>query len=111
MARNLGATLTGASDKTALIDVSDGAATQTYTFDDLDRLASGFAARLGARRGERIGVLGANSAAYIAALLGIMRAGAVAVPINTRFPDSLVEFVIDDAALTHVFADAANLAR
>jgi len=111
MARNLGATLGGGSDKVALIDVADGAATRTYSFDELDRRTRGFAAQLDVRRGERIGVLGANSAAYVAALFGIMRAGAVAVPINTRFPDHLVEYVIDDAALTRVFADATNIAR
>ena len=111
VARNLGATLSGGSDKTALIEVTDGAPTRAYSFDELDRRTRGFAAQLDVRRGERIGVLGANSAAYVAALFGIMRAGAVAVPINTRFPDTLVEYVIDDAALTHVFADAANILR
>ncbi len=109
-ADNLGACLAGASDQTALIDLSEPNAT-TYTFARLNSLTDGFAESLDNDRGQRIGLLAANSAAYITCLFGIMRAGGVAVPINTRFPDATVDHVADDASLIDVYADEANRHR
>ncbi|MEM7017467.1 MAG: class I adenylate-forming enzyme family protein [Pseudomonadota bacterium] len=108
--RNLGATLTGNSEKTALIDLSTPAAAQ-YSFDQLDALINGFAASLNPTRGQRIGLLAANSAAFVTTLFGIMRAGGVAVPINTKFPDATVSYVIQDAELSDMYADEANQVR
>jgi O-succinylbenzoic acid--CoA ligase len=69
-------------DKTALIG-SD----ETMTFAELDRRAAGIAAHLraeGVARGDFVAVLGANSLAFACAVFGIMRAGAVLVPVNSR---------------------------
>ena len=108
-ADNLGACLVGGNDRTALIDLSANAA--TYTFERLNVSTDGFAESLDVARGQRIGLLAANSAAYVACLFGIMRAGGVAVPINTRFPDATVEHVVSDASLIDVYADEANRHR
>jgi len=58
------------------------------TFAALDREARTFAAALvasGIRPGDRVAIWTFNSYEWVVALLGIERAGAVLVPINTRF--------------------------
>src|ERR1700728_5496501 len=55
------------------------------TYADLAKLAGGFAALLAARgisKGDRVLIWGENSAEWIAAFLGCMFAGAVAVPMD-----------------------------
>ena len=51
----------------------------------------------GFARGDRIALLSANRAEYLAAYYGIMRAGLVAVPVNYRFPKKTIEFIVKDA--------------
>ncbi len=61
---------------------------QRITFAELAELATGAASALvaaGVEPGERVAVWAPNSAAWIVAALGITTAGAVLVPINTRF--------------------------
>lgn len=63
--------------------VGDGAA---LTFAGLDAAADAWAARLhagGAGCGAHVGLLGANSPAWLAAAFGAWRAGATLVPIST----------------------------
>lgn len=61
---------------------------------------------LGHPPGERIALLGANSLDYVAALLGILRAGLVAVPVNFKLPAALVAFVLEDSGAQRVLCDA-----
>lgn len=107
--RNLGDTLTGGSERAALIDLSADAV--RFSFDALDAATAGIASQVGAERGQRVGLLGANSAALVATLFGIMRAGAVSVPINTKFPDTTLEFVARDAELVAAYCDRDNGSR
>jgi acyl-CoA synthetase (AMP-forming)/AMP-acid ligase II len=57
-----------------------------WTYADLWRrsgaVAAGLLGRLGAVPGSRIGILGDNDTAYLAAYFGVLRAGCVAVPLN-----------------------------
>jgi len=112
---NLGAVIQRDDDKVALVDLSIPGDPRTFTFADLQRLANGVAAELdaepGMMPGTRIGILAYNSVEYLAVLLGIMRAGGVAVPINFKFPDATVHYVVSDAALATVFADEQNRDR
>src|SRR5207253_1492704 len=52
-----------------------------------------------------IAMLGANSAEYLVAYLAIMRAGLVAVPVNTQLADATIAFILEDAAAEFAFAD------
>ncbi|SAL27412.1 fatty-acid CoA ligase [Caballeronia sordidicola] len=105
-------------EKIALIEVSDitGAdesSLETHmSYGELDALSNGVARALtahGLRRGDRVAILAANCAPYVAALLGIMRAGLVAVPVNFKFPSAMSTFVMRDSGAKIVFCDKARL--
>ena len=117
MSRNLGLTSLGdgeASDDIVLIDQLDPDHPVQFSKATLNELASSVARFVRAsdiQRGERVGILGLNSVYFVAALLGIMRAGAVAVPINFKFPDETIKFICDDAELCMVFVDENQASR
>jgi acyl-CoA synthetase (AMP-forming)/AMP-acid ligase II len=120
MPHNLGDLIGAGVDpaKPALIALGEPDASGTtwpdtrLSYGELDDLANGVARGLMARRfvpGQRIAILSANRAEYVAALLGIMRAGLIAVPVNFKFPAALSTFVIHDSGAQLVFCDAARL--
>jgi acyl-CoA synthetase (AMP-forming)/AMP-acid ligase II len=58
------------------------------TWEDLHGEAQGFGAALvaaGVERGDRVALWAPNSAEWVVAVLGLWQAGAVLVPVNTRF--------------------------
>ena len=100
--------------KVALIDLGGEAGPREFTFAALDALSNGVARALvgrGLARGERVAILSANRAEYLAAYYGAMRAGLVPVPVNHRFPPDLVAFVVRDAGARMVFCDRARRAQ
>ncbi|MEX3943537.1 AMP-binding protein [Paraburkholderia sp. BR10937] len=111
---NLGDLIDHAADpgELALIELDEAGVPVHYTYGELGALAANVAAALAARyrRGERVAVLAANSAHYVATVLGIMRAGLVAVPVNFRFPRGLIADVIADSGARLVFCDAKRVA-
>ena len=100
-------------DTSALIDCVDWDRPRHYTHRDIDRLACAVANGLlqkGLSTGQRVGILSANRAEFLAAYFGIMRAGLVAVPINHKFPRATIEFVLSDAEIRLVFCDTPRRA-
>ncbi|MEI8149989.1 MAG: class I adenylate-forming enzyme family protein [Hyphomicrobiales bacterium] len=97
--------------KVAIIDLGGEEVPTEYTYLELDAMTVGVAralAKRGFKRGDRIAILSANRAEYIAAYFGIMRAGLVAVPVNYRFPKQTIGLIIKDAGAKLVFCDRAS---
>jgi acyl-CoA synthetase (AMP-forming)/AMP-acid ligase II len=99
---NLGDLIDPAADpeRIALIGVDADLRESPCTYAELDALAEGVAQALRGGQyaaGERIALLSANSVRYVAAVLGIMRAGLVAVPVNFKFPASTIAYVLEDS--------------
>src|ERR1700721_238977 len=97
----------------AIVDLGGDGGPREFSYAQLDAMANGVARALaerGLQRGDRIALLSANRAEYIAAYYGIMRAGLVAVPVNFKFPRETIHFIIRDSGAKLVFCDAARAA-
>jgi long-chain acyl-CoA synthetase len=96
--------------KIAVIDL-DGEVAREVSYAHLDAIANGVAralCRRGLARGDRVAILSANRAEYLAAYYGIMRAGLVAVPVSFKFPQSTIHFILRDAGAKLVFCDRSR---
>ena len=74
---------------------------QQLSYEELDRRADQFAAyliQLGTVSGGTAAICMERSFDWVVAALGIMRAGAAYVPLDTAWPDSRVQFAIADWA-------------
>jgi len=60
----------------------------------------------GVRRGDRVGIWLRNCPEYISALLGILHAGAVAVPINNFLKPDEVAYIAQDASIDVLISDS-----
>ncbi|SDU46789.1 class I adenylate-forming enzyme family protein [Jiangella alkaliphila] len=59
---------------------------------------------LGLRPGQPVGIIGRNESAYVAAYLGIMRAGCVAVPVNTMLDLAAIRDQLELVGVRTIFA-------
>ncbi len=91
------AQVTRTPEATALI-----AGDRRWTYGALNRQANRLAhhlRRLGAGPEQRIGVLMSRSGEMIAALLGILKAGAAYVPLDPAYPAEWISFAAEDARI------------
>jgi acyl-CoA synthetase (AMP-forming)/AMP-acid ligase II len=114
MDANLGDLLRAAEpSKPALIDCRDWQNPATLSYAALDEAADATARGLLARgleRGDRVALVSANRAEFVAAYLGALRAGLVAVPLNHKLPRAMLERVLDDCAPRLALCDAERRA-
>ena len=114
--RNLGDLLDRENDlsKPALIDLSVKEKVRQFSHKDIDEAAKAMARGLlkrGFKRGDHIAILAANSAEFLIAYLGTMRAGMISIPINHKFPGETIEFILSDAACKLVLTDRDRLSQ
>jgi long-chain acyl-CoA synthetase len=94
--------------KVAVVDLGGEESPREFSYLEVDAMANGVARALtkrGFARGDRVAILSANRAEYLAAYYGIMRAGFVAVPVNFKFPQQTIHFIIKDSDAKLVFCD------
>jgi acyl-CoA synthetase (AMP-forming)/AMP-acid ligase II len=116
MISNLGEVVSreASADHPWLIEVRAAGADRTITFAQLHAEADAVAAglrRKGFERGDAIGLLAVNSARYLIAYIGIMRAGLVAVPVSIKLPQETIDHVHRDAGIGLMLADAEGAAK
>ena len=79
------------------------------TYGELNRLANGVARDLsvaGVSAGDNVGVLADRSPKMIAALLGVLKTGAIYIPLDPEFPAQRLEMMLEDAAPKALIASA-----
>lgn len=85
-------------DKIAIIDEYD-----CVTYRQLHHMANHAAHVLGAEKnikpGDTVGLRGLNSISYVAAYLGILKLGAVAIFINVKLPPDQVDYIVNDSKI------------
>ena len=87
---------------------------RSLSYEDLDRRADRFAGHLahcGVAAGGTVAICMERSFDWIIAALGIMRAGAAYVPLDSAWPDSRLRFAVKDSGGTVLVARAALLNR
>ncbi|MEO8693814.1 MAG: amino acid adenylation domain-containing protein [Acidimicrobiales bacterium] len=91
--------------------VRDGAT--SFTYRELDDAANRIARHLvgrGVARGDRVGVAVERSASMVAVLLAVMKAGAAYVPMDPEFPADRLQFMVEDAMLSHIVTSGEGVA-
>src|SRR3954451_24265613 len=81
---------------TAVAEVGGETLSYGVLWDRASRVAGGLRAA-GVGRGDRAAILLPNGTDWVLAFLGTQLAGAVAVPVNTRFAESEVDYVVKDS--------------
>ena len=72
--------------------------------DTADRLAQAFASH-GVGKGSVVGILMANCVEYVEVAMGILRAGAIAAPLNTMLTASELRATVEQAGIALLVAD------
>ena len=90
------------SPDTEAVAVVDGPrVTYPQLWDRAVRVAGGFRAA-GVGRGDRVAIRSGNGLDWVLAFFGALMAGGVVVPVNTRFTDPEVAYVVEDSGASYV---------
>ena len=92
----------------ALAEVGGRRISYAQLWDGAARVAGGLR-EAGIRPGDRVAVRLPNSIDWVLAFFGGLMAGAVVVPVNTRFTQAEAGYVIGDSGSTHVFEPGTTL--
>ena len=82
------------------------------SFNDLDKLSNGLAKNLvglGIQPGDRVALLLENSPDFTVCYFGIIKAGAIAIPLDTKYKILELKAVFDDCQPAAVIAEPAIL--
>ncbi len=100
--------------RVALIHPVSDRPAKTYTFGDLSRLSSKFAAALktsGFSKGDRLAILLPQLPETLLCHLATYKSGGIVVPLFTLFGEDGLKFRLQDARAKFVVTDAANLPK
>lgn len=82
----------------------------SHSFADIDRGSDAFAGALqrhGIGKGDRVALYCPNVAEFVIAYFGIVKAGAVVVPVNLLIQPGEIRYILDDAGVRAVVYHAA----
>jgi len=85
---------------------------KSVTYSELERQSSELALkllRLGVKKGDRVGITLAKSIESIVSLFGILKTGAIYVPIDPAAPVSRVAYIIKHCGIECLIASSRNL--
>jgi long-chain acyl-CoA synthetase len=102
LAAMLRATVDAVPEATAIIESGGGIISYRELWDRAARVAGGLRS-LGICRGDRVAIRLPNGLAWCVAFFGIQLAGAIAVPVNTRFSEPEADYVVTDSGSSYVF--------
>ncbi len=94
---------------TAVLEVGGG---RSLSYGELWQRAARVAGGLreaGVQRGDRVALRLANGIDWVLAFFGAQLLGAVVVPVNTRFTEEEVAYVVEDSGCAFTFAPGAAL--
>ena len=83
----------------------------TVTYGELNRRAdqvAQFLMKRGVRAGDFVGVCLDRSPTLVAALLGVLKAGAAFVPFDAKYPPSRLQYMFDDACVRLLLTSAGQ---
>jgi acyl-CoA synthetase (AMP-forming)/AMP-acid ligase II len=91
------------SAATAIVELGRCALSYGELWDGAARVAGGLR-EAGVARGDRVALRLPNGCDWVLAFFGTQLLGAVVVPVNTRFTDEEVAYVVQDSGATFAFA-------
>lgn len=92
----------------ALKEVDGESVTYRELWDRSARVAGGLRGE-GIKPGDRVAIRLGNSIDWVVAFVGGLMAGAIVVPVNTRFTENEVAYVVDDSGSSYVFEQGKAL--
>ena len=90
------------ADSRALVEVGGSSITYGELWERASNVAGGLQAS-DVRRGDRVAIRLGNSIDWVLAFFGVQLLGAVAVPVNTRFTEEEVAYVVGDSDAAFTF--------
>jgi long-chain acyl-CoA synthetase len=94
---------------TALVEVGGSSLSYGGLWERSARVAGGLRAA-GVARGDRVAIRLGNGIDWVLAFFGAQLLGAVVVPVNTRFTEEEVAYVVEDSGASYTFAPGVALA-
>ena len=104
----LKASVDGGPDTAAIVEIGGESLSYGELWDRASRVAGGLQAR-GVGRGDRVAIRLPNGVDWVLAFFGAQLAGAVVVPVNMRFKESEVAYVIEDSGAAFTVAEGVDL--
>ncbi len=95
-------------DQEAVVELDGPRLTYRQLWDGAARVAGGLRAA-GVRAGDRVAIRHGNGIDWVLGFFGTQLAGGVAVPVNTRFAEPEVEYVLGDCTPTVVLVPGSPL--
>jgi long-chain acyl-CoA synthetase len=99
-------------DAIALVHGRDTARVEVTWADldaEVDALAASLKAQLHLHAGDRVALTMANTPAFVTTYFGVLRAGLVAVPVNTGYTSLELARLLGDAGVKAVFCEEATV--